>query len=245
MNGYAIGSIVIAAGSSVSAGYKLGSGSLVALLMPPVFTGSSISFLISTDGGQTYSDFYVDGNEFVVPVAINQYVIFDRGEFEGITQFKIRAGSSDSPVIQEFDASISLIGGGAAVTPNLCNALDVLSPGYVGTFQPFWITDNRVVTLNLSQLMNCCTDECAPPETILCVENVSLTVIGPIGTTDPTPEVRIIGPASIDGMLVSLRLGNWQQDVAYIMYLLSMTVTTNQDNSWGVEAYVVVNGLPY
>lgn len=92
---YGTAQAAIAAGTSLSAAVSLGSGSLVALLMP-----AALTYQVSVDRGATFSNFYdAAGNEYTTPIAPGQYVAFDPVLFAGINWIKIRSGraSADQP----------------------------------------------------------------------------------------------------------------------------------------------------
>lgn len=90
---------IIANGASLSQAFAVGSGTLVAVVMPAAWTTAVLTFQGSCDGGVTFTDLYdASGNEITVTVAAAQKVLIDH--MDGNAYLKIRSGTGGSPVTQ-------------------------------------------------------------------------------------------------------------------------------------------------
>ncbi|MGJ4888941.1 hypothetical protein ACQR1Y_12145 [Bradyrhizobium sp. HKCCYLRH3099] len=102
-------SATILNGASVTSDIALGAKALIGLEMPGSWTAANLTFRVSTDGGQNYSNLYdASGNEYTVTVAAGRYVYLDPGVFIGINMLQIRSGTSGSAVNQGADRIIKL-----------------------------------------------------------------------------------------------------------------------------------------
>lgn len=100
----------IAAGSAVSAPVSVGSFRLFGLVMPAAWTAAVITFLVSFDGGATWSNMYdKNGAEISVAAGVSRYIALDPAEFAAVPMIKLRSGTAAAPVNQVAAASISLI----------------------------------------------------------------------------------------------------------------------------------------
>lgn len=225
----------IPAGASVSASIDLRNGALVALDTPVALTGNVLTFLASDDG-LTFYDLYIDGQPYAEPAGINQRIGFDRGEFSGVNFLRIRSGTALSPSVQTSDATFNLIGVIPVVEPSPMRTINIERIGIIKAFPPFSPLEVGAVTFNWSRKL-------APNETITEVKSFALTVMGPAGSTDPTPSTRILGIASIQGGQVSQRFGNWQQGIGPIWYLVEAVAETSLSNTLVADGIIPV-GVP-
>jgi hypothetical protein len=88
--------ITVATNATTSAEVDLGGTEIVGIQMPAAFTGTAITFLVSTVSGGTYQPL-VDGTGSSVSktVAASKYVGIDPTLFHGIRFVKIVSGSSE------------------------------------------------------------------------------------------------------------------------------------------------------
>jgi hypothetical protein len=120
--------------------------------------------------------------------------------------------------------------------PSCDRRLAAPAPGFAGIFEPFIITGAGVVTFDLEeQLANCA----APGETIISAQ-WSVVTNGPGAVTDPDPNSRMTGSSNITGSLVSMRFGNWQSNIPYILYRVDLKALTTQNNVLTAWAYIPV-----
>ena len=76
----------------------LGQPHPVQIQMPSAWTTSSLIFLISNDGGATFTELYDgNGNEYVVNAAANELILLDPAVFGYITTFEIESVNYSSP----------------------------------------------------------------------------------------------------------------------------------------------------
>lgn len=224
---------------SVSAGVQLASQGLIGIAFPGNFANAPLSFLVSQDNTNwaILSDQY--GNEVAIPSQAGQQIGLDPDEWVGYSYVKVRSGTSTNPVTQPSDAPVELITlpGGSPVEPNPRRTIDANNCGFVGTFTPYWSTEDDVATFELAFIL-------ASNETIVSITEFDLTPEGPTGVTDSDPSARILGTATITGTQVSQRFGNWQPGIAQITYRVNMTCVTSLGNTLSVYAYVNVNAPP-
>lgn len=235
---------VIPGTGSVSAGVQLANQGLIGLYFPGNFANASLSFLVSLDNTTWLTLVDPFGNEVAIPSQASQQVGLDPDDFLGYTYIKVRSGTSGSPITQPSDAAVSLITLGAPLPPfdpalpNPRRTIDVENQGCVGTFEPYWSTDDDVATFDLTFIL-------ADGEAVTEVDTFALTPEGNCpGVTDPDPSSRILGVPSIIGNEISQRFGNWQADVAQITYRVSLVCHTSFGNTISVYAFVVVNQPP-
>jgi hypothetical protein len=87
---------VIPISSTTSAAVDTQGGSLVGLVMPAAFTGSSVTFQVSPDN-VTFSDYYdTDGNAVTVQVGASRYIGIVRDDFANARYIKIVSGSTEA-----------------------------------------------------------------------------------------------------------------------------------------------------
>jgi hypothetical protein len=104
----------IAAGQSLSGAVPLGAFTLVGIWMPPVWTAAGLTFQVSPDGGTTWLEYYDDGGDPIeITVGESQFVALvnvPNNVWRGVNLFKVRSGTSGSPVDQVAEAIVNLIG---------------------------------------------------------------------------------------------------------------------------------------
>ena len=57
---------------------------------------------------------------------------------------------------------------------------------------------------------------------------MALSVLGPVGAADAAPASRILSAAGIEGTLISVEFGGWDQTVPLIQYLATIEYTTSR-----------------
>jgi hypothetical protein len=94
----------IASGTSTSAVVNLnsylhiGQPHPVQILMPAAWTTASLIFLVSNDGGNTFTELYDgNGNEYVVNAAAGELILLDPAVFGYIGVFEIQSVNYASP----------------------------------------------------------------------------------------------------------------------------------------------------
>jgi len=104
-------SVTIASGASISSVINLFNLSsaehkrVAGIQMPAAWTTANLTFSVSFDGGTTYQDYYVDNGDgtsteyIVAVVAGKSYQLAFPASFP-MTNFKIRSGTSGTPVTQ-------------------------------------------------------------------------------------------------------------------------------------------------
>lgn len=89
---------IIPNGGSLSNQFSVGSGTLVAVVMPAAWTAAVLTFQGSTDG-VNFNDLYdFTGTEVSVTVAAGEKVLIDH--MDGNAYLKIRSGTGGTPVAQ-------------------------------------------------------------------------------------------------------------------------------------------------
>jgi hypothetical protein len=70
----------------------------VQILMPAAWTTASLIFLVSNDGGNTFTELFDgNGNEYVVNAAAGELILLDPAVFGYITNFEIESVNYSSP----------------------------------------------------------------------------------------------------------------------------------------------------
>lgn len=96
---------------SISEAIDLGSRNIIAIMVPTGFTGSEITFSVSTDG-ETYYDLYTSaGVETSITIGLDEYRRLDADIAIGFNHFKLRAGNAAVPTAQSQDVVIELATG--------------------------------------------------------------------------------------------------------------------------------------
>lgn len=90
----------IAAGQALSSAVPLGEKTLVGILVPANWTAASLTFQASTDDVNFFELVDGAGNPMSFTVAAGQIIAVDPTKWRGITNVKIRSGTSGAPVNQ-------------------------------------------------------------------------------------------------------------------------------------------------
>lgn len=97
-------SATITSGTAVSSAVDLtsyvniGQPHPVQIQMPAAWTTAGLIFLVSNDGGTTFTELYDgNGNEYVVNAAANELILLDPAVFGYITTFEIESVNYSSP----------------------------------------------------------------------------------------------------------------------------------------------------
>ncbi len=104
-----IKSVTISSGSNMSAGVDLDGLTLVAIVMPSAWDGTTITFQASTNGTDWYNLHDAAGNAVVLTVAPSRYVQLDWQRFLGIRYIRIRSGTVTTPVNQTANRILRLV----------------------------------------------------------------------------------------------------------------------------------------
>jgi hypothetical protein len=92
-----IGPVTITGGGTTSGVFTTQGLGLVGLQMPATFTGTTMSFLGSNDGGATYLALYnTSGSALSVTVAASRLILFTPGDLVGVQFIKLVSGSTES-----------------------------------------------------------------------------------------------------------------------------------------------------
>jgi hypothetical protein len=90
------GTVTIASGGTVSQTFTVqGGGTVLAVLTPTAFTGTSLKFQASTDGNNFFA-LYNGATEYSVTVADSRYVALDTEVMAGVRFLKVVSGSSEA-----------------------------------------------------------------------------------------------------------------------------------------------------
>ena len=102
--------VTIASGASLSAAIDLKDYSyrLVGIQMPSAWTTAGLSFQASVDGS-TFQEVFSGGSAYSIAALVSQYVIVPVNDFAGIQVFKVRSGTSGTPVAQGADRILYLV----------------------------------------------------------------------------------------------------------------------------------------
>jgi len=99
----------IASCGNLSAAVDLRGCAVLRLEMPASWTTANLTFQISSDAS-TYRDMYdAYGTEYTVMAAASRAIIMSAGDFFGVRYFKIRSGTSGTPVTQTAARSIGVV----------------------------------------------------------------------------------------------------------------------------------------
>lgn len=82
----------------------------IGLIMPAAWTAADLTFQVSIDGTNYYNLYDDGGNEVLVDAAVDRYVALPPTLFAGVLQFKVRSGTSGTPVNQGADRTITIVG---------------------------------------------------------------------------------------------------------------------------------------
>lgn len=106
-----ISGVTILAGDSLSNAVDIGArGDIVRIVMPDPWGGGNLTFQISDDGVNYYDLHDASGAEITIPVRPGAIVPIGNitGQTASIEWFKIRAGSSAFPVVQDADRAFAV-----------------------------------------------------------------------------------------------------------------------------------------
>jgi hypothetical protein len=85
----------IASGASTSAAVDLNGYTLVGLVMPSAFTGTTMTFTMSPNDGTYVSITNAGGTALSATVAASKCILFTPGDFVGVRFIKLVSGSSE------------------------------------------------------------------------------------------------------------------------------------------------------
>lgn len=99
----------IANAASLSGAVDLSYARLALILMPAAWTAAGLTFQVSPDG-VTYGDLYTDaGVEVSATVAANRVVRLNLSDWIGVRYFKVRSGTTGTPVAQGAERILTLL----------------------------------------------------------------------------------------------------------------------------------------
>jgi hypothetical protein len=100
----------IAAGQSMTDGLNLGGLRLFGLTVPANWTAANVTFQMSADGGNTWTNMYdASGSELTAVAGASRFIAMDPANFASAQWVKIRSGSSASPVNQAQSVALGLV----------------------------------------------------------------------------------------------------------------------------------------
>lgn len=100
----------IAQSGSLSGMIRIGEKVAVGILMPAAWDAANLTFQGSIDDGANFSNIYdSSGNELTVTAAASRYILLDPTNFVGLTQIKVRSGTSGAAVNQTAARSLTIV----------------------------------------------------------------------------------------------------------------------------------------
>ena len=99
----------IANGAALSGAVPLGEKTLVGILMPAGWDAAAMTFQGSVDDANFSELVATSGSAISFTVAAGQLILVDPTTWRGITNVKVRSGTSGAPVNQTADRAIKLI----------------------------------------------------------------------------------------------------------------------------------------
>lgn len=97
-------------GASVSEPVHLGGLRLFAIGFPSPWTGASVTFQISLDGGASWSNLRdKNGDEVAVTPVAGDCTLLDPAQFAAIQHIRLRAGTAAAPVVQDAARALQLV----------------------------------------------------------------------------------------------------------------------------------------
>jgi len=102
-------SATISSGGNLSGAIDLNGLSLVAIIMPSAFDGTTLTFQASHNGTNWFELHDAAGNAITVTVGANRYIQLDWQRFLGIRYIRIRSGTASSPVNQTAARTLHLV----------------------------------------------------------------------------------------------------------------------------------------
>jgi hypothetical protein len=101
---------LIASGQSLSGVIALGTKSLVAVDVPPGFTGTALTFQAGAASSGPWRNVYTAaGTELSITVGADRWVVLDPAAFAGAAYLKVRSGSAAAPSAQAADTTLGLV----------------------------------------------------------------------------------------------------------------------------------------
>lgn len=99
----------IANGESLSAAVDLDGSTIVGIIMPAVWTAANLTLQMSADD-TTFNNVYDElGAEKTITAAASRYIPLNPSDFLGADSFKLRSGTSGTPVNQGAARSIVVV----------------------------------------------------------------------------------------------------------------------------------------
>lgn len=89
-------SVTIASGQQTSGAVDLSGCVLVGLDMPSAFTGTTVTFTVSSSQSGTYKTLYKDGANVSVTVTASRQVVLQPADFAGVRFLKVVSGSAEA-----------------------------------------------------------------------------------------------------------------------------------------------------
>lgn len=84
-------------------------GKLSGISIPAAWAAAALSFQVSPDNGATWFEFFMNGNEFVIPnPGPSAFVGIDFRFWGGVTALIVRSGTSGAPVNQTSQVVLTL-----------------------------------------------------------------------------------------------------------------------------------------
>lgn len=101
--------VTIAISTAISGAIDTNGGRPYAIQMPAAWTAADLTLQGSYDG-ITFADVYTaGGSEYLIPAAAARYIILDPVDFAAFRHFKIRSGTTGTPVNQAAARALQLI----------------------------------------------------------------------------------------------------------------------------------------
>jgi hypothetical protein len=98
----------IAKGESLSDKADCAAGSILRITVPQEFTGSSLTFQVSTDG-KFFNDLYdAEGKEITITANPDSSVVLEKHWVREIPYIKFRSGTREAPVEQDEDCKFAI-----------------------------------------------------------------------------------------------------------------------------------------
>ncbi len=99
--------IQILNGASLSGALLLGDKTLCGFTLPASWTGTTVTFQTSYDGGTTWAEYWDSkAGSGTITVAAGQYVVLDPNMWRGVNAIKMRSGTSGAATNQAADRDI-------------------------------------------------------------------------------------------------------------------------------------------
>lgn len=99
----------IAQNASLSAAVSIGEKVAVGILMPDSWDAANLTFQGSVDGIAFSNIYDSSGTELTVTAALGRYILLDPSAFVGLTQIKVRSGTSGVAVNQAAARALTIV----------------------------------------------------------------------------------------------------------------------------------------